>query len=182
MRQHVSDRPRRRPLRLKGYDYSQPGAYFVTVCTQNLASLFGRVEDGVMGANDAGKMVLEVWDAIPDHYAGVGIDAFVVMPNHIHGIITLSDGEPEGGHGGAAPTIAKGLSFPDLLQRFKSLTTAHYSDGVEWLGWPTFDRRLWQRSYYDRVVRSESELQRVREYILHNPLHWSDDEKNPSNL
>jgi REP element-mobilizing transposase RayT len=85
-----ADRQRRRSLRLKGYDYAQAGAYFVTVCTQDRACLFGDIVDGEMRVNEAGRMVQTVWDELPVHYAGVGIDAYVIMPNHIHGVIGLT--------------------------------------------------------------------------------------------
>ena len=80
----------RRSIRMRGYDYTQPGAYFVTICTQNRVCLFGDIVDNEMVLNDAGRLVQSVWDAIPDHYAGVDADAFVIMPNHIHSIFVLT--------------------------------------------------------------------------------------------
>jgi hypothetical protein len=100
------ERHHRRTIRLKGYDYSQPGAYFVTICIQDRAYLFGEIVDGEMRLNDAGRMVHGVWHDMPHHYRGVDIDAFVVMPNHIHGIIILVGAGPSacpgtrGNHGG----------------------------------------------------------------------------------
>ncbi|MFP4040814.1 MAG: hypothetical protein ACLFS7_09760, partial [Desulfosudaceae bacterium] len=86
----------RRSIRLQGYDYSQAGAYFVTICTQNRECLFGDIADGEMRLNDAGQMVQTVWDEIPAHYPGIDIDAFIIMPNHIHGIIVLVGAAPCG--------------------------------------------------------------------------------------
>ena len=86
----------RRSIRLKGYDYSQAGAYFVTICTQNREYMFGDVVDGKMILNDAGRMVQMVWDEIPENYCGIGIDEFVIMPDHVHGIIVLVGATPRG--------------------------------------------------------------------------------------
>ena len=130
----------RRSIRLKGYDYAHPGAYFVTICTQDRACLLGRVADGVMCPNDAGRMVRSVWNDIQTVYPGVETDAFVVMPNHVHAIIILvaypgtpnQPGRPfaddaAGQARGPAPTA---LALPDVVHRFKSLTTRLYADGV----------------------------------------------------
>lgn len=184
------DRHHRRSIRLKGFDYSSVGAYFVTVCVQGRRGLFGELVDGKMHLSPAGEMVLEVWNQMPEHYPGVGTDAFVGMPNHIHGIIVLGNvgaaprGRPDprgragvGGQAqGPAPT---GLTLPDVVHRFKTLTTSRYVRGVKESGWPPFDKRLWQRNYYERVIRDEDELRAIREYIVHNPLGSDTDEENP---
>ena len=183
------ERPDHRSLRLAGYDYSTPGAYFVTICTENRDCLFGEVQDGRMVPNNAGHMIQIVWDEMPAFYP-VDLDAFVVMPNHIHGIVVLSDvgaiprGCPlsrtrdPGQARGPAPT----LSLPDVVGRFKSLTTARYRQGVSELSWPPFAKRLWQRNYYEHVIRDEVDLNRVREYVINNPAMWAEDENNPSNV
>lgn len=175
---------RRRSIRLRGYDYHQPGAYFVTICTQNRECIFGEVVDRQMILNEAGRMVETVWRELPQHYAGIEVEAFVVMPNHVHGIIILvgagapacpdNPGRPQG----VAPTMST-MSLPDVVHRFKSLTTARYRHGVRQDGWRPFPGRLWQRNYYERVIRGEKELNRVREYIINNPLHWEQDPENP---
>ena len=170
------DKHRRRSIRLKGHDYTHPGAYFVTVCVQNRECLLGEIVEGTMIANGPGRMVQSVWNDIPAHYSGVGIDAFVVMPNHIHGIVTLAT------HGMQAGGLDPLLSLPDVVHRFKSLTTSRYISGFHHEGWLPFDRRLWQRNYYEHVVRSERELERIREYIVGNPAKWEEDENNPANL
>lgn len=164
-------------MRLKGYDYSLPGAYFVTICAQDRTRLFGVLVGGEMVLNPAGQMVSGVWLQIPEHDRGTGVDAFVVMPNHMHGIISIMDAGREQGDGndgrprGAAPTV----SLPGIIDRFKSLTTRRYSDGVNHLGWQPFAGRLWQRGYYERIIRNERELYAVREYILSNPANWEKD-------
>jgi REP element-mobilizing transposase RayT len=215
----------RRSIRLKGYDYATPGAYFVTVCTHERECLFGDIVDGVMRLNEAGRMVNTVWDEIPAHYPGIDVDAFIVMPNHIHGIVAIVGAAPRGRPGpepssvtvgaaprgrpglepssvtvgaaprgrpgpepskngqpqGVAPT-AVGLSLPEVVNRFKTMTTKRYADGVKQNGWPVFPGKLWQRNYYERVIRNVNELSAIREYITRNPQQWSMDTDNPKIL
>jgi len=203
-------RHHRRSIRLQGYDYAQAGAYFVTVCTQDRECLFGEIVDGAMRLNDAGRMVQAVWDELPDHYPGVDVDAFVAMPNHVHGIIVLT-GDPVGapprgcpdpvgstglpaGTGqarGPAPTDAAPdpcgcpdprdcPGLPDAVHRFKSFTTAQYRHGVADSAWLPFPGRLWQRNYYEHIIRNEAELARIRQYIDDNPAQWDLDRENPA--
>ncbi|MBR9976972.1 MAG: transposase [Bacteroidetes bacterium] len=148
----------RRSWRLKGFDYSRAGAYFVTICTQNRAWLFGNSVDGALQLHPAGEMVQQVWDAIPEYYPGIGIDAFIVMPNHIHGIVILKDSH------------SRRLSLPDVIHRFKTMTTKRYADGVRQLDWAPFRHRLWQRSFHDRIIRDRTAFLRIRTYIRNNPL------------
>lgn len=209
---HESARQNRRSIRLRGHDYSRAGAYFVTVCVQNRECLFGHIVGAApcgrpqMVLNDAGIMIQTVWDEIPPHYPGIEIDTFVVMPNHIHGIIVIVGAGPRAcpngrvggavGHGhmhtpDCAPTVytergngrprgaAPTLSLPDVVHRFKTLTTKHYADGVKQHGWPTFPGRLWQRNYYEHIIRNDDELNRIREYIVNNPAQWELDRENP---
>jgi len=277
-------RHHRRSIRLQGYDYTRPGAYFVTIVTQGRACLFGEVVAGEMRMNDAGRMVQQVWDELALFYEGVQTDAFIVMPNHVHGIIILTGNvratphvhpdemavratprgcpttprgcpdemnatprvhpdemnvgatprgcpttpracpdhprdcpdemavratprgcpNPQSGPGqargpaptsgsgqarGPAPTSGSGqprgvaptLGLPDVVHRFKTMTTKRYADGVRANQWTPFPGRLWQRNYYEHIIRdvganggatSRSPLQRIREYILTNPLRW----------
>jgi len=174
----------RRSIRLAGFDYAQAGSYFVTICTQNRECVFGEVVRGQMKSNGPGQMVELVWDQLPQHYMGVEVDAFVVMPNHAHGIITLVGAGPcacpegSGQPQRVAPTGT--MSLPDVVQRFKSLTTARYRWGVHKDGWPAFPNRLWQRNYCEHVIRNEDELSRIRQYIVDNPSQWESDEENPA--
>lgn len=174
-----------RSTRLKEYDYTQAGAYYVSSNTQKRLPMFGNIVDGEMVLNDAGRMVQAVWEEIPAHYPGVEIDEFIVMPDHIHGIVILVESGPsarpqsgprtclgEQGPEEPAGEVAQILSLPDVMQRFKSLTTKRYIDGVKQHGWPPFPGKLWQRSYYEHIVRNEKDLNRIREYILQNPLKW----------
>ncbi|MCI2428531.1 transposase [Candidatus Acetothermia bacterium] len=173
---------KRQVLRLQGYDYSQIGAYFVTICTQNKESLFGEIVNDEMVLNHAGGMVQTVWDEIPQNYPGVEIDMFRVMPNHVHGIIILVGAGPFacpeiGQPQGVAPTM---LSLPDVIHRFKTLTTKRYTDGVKRDNWPPFPAKLWQRNYYEHIIRNEDKLHAIREYMINNPLQWELDRENPN--
>ncbi len=180
----------RRSIRLQGYDYSRTGAYFVTLCTQNRECLFGEIENGKMVLNDAGLMVQIVRDEMRPNYPGVETDDFIVMPNHIHGIIILvgagpcacpdgpcacpDTGQPQ--NGGQPQGVAPTLSLPDVVHRFKTMTTKRYTDGVKQSGWPPYPGRLWQRNYYEHIIRNETELNKIREYIINNPFNWQSDE------
>ena len=161
------ERHQRRSIRLQGYDYRQPGVYFVTLCTQERAALFGRVVDGVMHLNDAGTMVQVAWQEMPLVYPGLEIDEFVVMPNHVHGILVQ------------VGMTAAALSLGDVVGRFKTLTARRYAEGVQQQGWSPFFGRLWQRNYYEHIVRNDPALDRLRRYILENPERWASDEENP---
>ena len=171
----------RRSIRLRGYDYSQPGAYFVTICTQRKQCMFGRVVDEGVHLNDAGRMVKRVWEDLSQRFHTVELDQFVVMPNHIHGVIiikgvgaTLVVAQYRAGTR-PAPTIQLG----DVVAAFKSNTTDEYINGVKQHYWSPFANRLWQRNYYERVIRDETELDRIRQYIIENPLKWALDPENP---
>ena len=142
-----------------------------------------------MVLNDAGRMINIIWNELPINYPGVNIDKFQIMPNHVHGIIILDKGQARGfdkGQArGPAPTAspaasAVGLSLPDVVHRFKSLTTARYRHGVKQKQWPPFPGKLWQRNYYEHIVRDENELNDIRKYIMDNPRKWDLDRENPN--
>jgi len=187
MHHYNPDLHHRCSMRLREYDYSQAGAYFVTICIQNRECLFGEIRDGRMVPNDAGRMIQSSWNELPQHYPGIDIDAFVIMPNHIHGIIVLVGAGPcacpgngklqknKGQPRGVAPT----LFLPDIVHRFKSLTTTRYKNGVAQFDWPPFNGKLWQRNYYEHIIRKEEELNRLWEYIVNNPTQWAFDGENP---
>lgn len=186
---------RRHSLRLKGYDYTMAGAYFVTICTQDRACLFGDVVAGAMGLNAAGQMVAASWDGIAARFSGVEIDQFVVMPNHLHGILVLPDADAaasgaatRGAATRAAPTVGAPLvgthrdtaaRLGDIVGAFKSLATNGYIAGVKTSGWPEFRGRLWQRNYYEHVIRDRAALDRIRRYVDDNPARWELDDDNP---
>jgi putative transposase len=161
--------------RLSGYDYSQEGAYFVTVCVQGRLYLFGKIVDGNMRLNPAGQIIGKWWKELKRKFPSLKIDDYyVVMPNHFHGIVfipELSAPTTEGGHAG--PPLQR------IVQWFKTMTTNEYIHGVKEHEWPQFKGSLWQRSYYDQVIRDEAALNRIREYISTNPLRWDLDRENP---
>jgi putative transposase len=159
---------RHRHLRLPGYDYSQNGAYFVTICTDHRACLFGLIDAGNFVPNDAGSEIEQVWSALADRFSHVQTDAFVVMPNHIHGILVFDSSRP-----GSLP-------LSNIVGAFKSLSTLAYGSGVRTQGWPPFHQRLWQLGYYEHVIRSEDTMNRVRSYIHDNPAQWKHDHENPN--
>jgi len=191
--------PSRKSQRKKDYDYSQPGYYSVTICTQRKSCLFGIIHNGEMLVNDAGIMVRDTWNEIPTYYPSVELDVMQIMPNHLHGIVviravgTAPRGRPNPTIGQCPairprPTIENGqaqgpvptglLSLSDIVKRFKSLTTKRYIDGVNNNGWYSFPGKLWQRSFHDRIIRNETELNHIRTYIHNNPLQWEFDENN----
>ena len=148
--------PRRHRLRLAGFDYSQAGAYFVTICARNHQRLFGDIVDGQMRCNRTGGIVAACWDAIPHHFAHVTVDAFVVMPNHIHGVLLFMDLV---GAGHAQP-------LPVVVGSFKSAASR------------LIGANIWQRNYWEHIIRSSRELDSIRDYIEDNPLRWLADPEN----
>ena len=164
----------RRSIRLRDYDYAQIGAYFVTIVTQRRKCLFGEILDGQMRLNDAGRITQTVWDDLPNHYANVEVDTFVVMPNHIHGIINLID-LPVGAGFKPAPTNAgthHGLS--EIVRAFKTFSARRINNSRNTSGAP-----VWQRNYFEHVIRDEASLNRIRQYIFDNPARWEFDRENP---
>ena len=174
----------RRSIRLRHYDYSQPGLYYVTIVVNDRRCLFGDVVDAQMVESEAGKMIREVWNQLPCRFLSVALDRFIVMPNHMHGIIRLvvgarCDGPDDGGAAtrGAATRAAPTLG--DVVGAFKSLATHAYTIGVKQRGWQRFNGTLWQRNYYEHVVRDEFEWAGIQNYIRDNPLNWTLDCENP---
>ena len=153
----------RRSIRLKGYDYSLPGAYFITLCTQNREKFFGYIEDGILHLNDAGMMVQKWYEELSHKFANVACDEMVVMPNHFHCIWHIS-------------TQEEGTNIPTVVQWFKTMTTNEYIRGVKGKGWQPFNKRLWQRDYYEHIIRSPKAYEHIRNYIQTNPERWESDQ------
>lgn len=154
----------RKPNRAPDFDYRSPCSYFVTICVQGRCCLFGLVTDATMRNNAVGTMVANAWSSLPQVVPEVQLEAFAVMPNHVHGIIQLVHG-----------TSAERLHLGSVLQTVKRLTTHQYVQGVLAEGWPRFDGRLWQRSYHDHILRDDRDMDRLREDIASNPARWSED-------
>lgn len=170
---------KRKSMRLKDHDYSQPGYYFITICTNAKACYFGEINNDQVEFNEAGEMIKQQWIAIPKRFSCLAMDRFVVMPNHLHGIIGI---ENPGEHK-VRPYNQKEeiVSIGDVIKAFKSLTTTLYIKNVRLKKWRSFERKLWQRNYYEHVIRNGADLEEVRKYIELNPLKWALDKENPEN-
>ena len=163
---------RRRAIRLRDYDYTTPGSYFVTITAVDRTCLFGDITDGEMRLNDAGRIVQTVWRELPSHYPHVPPDAYIVMPNHIHGIIVLSDRNDVGAGFKPAPTRH---GIPEIVRAFKTFSARRIN---EMRCTPRVS--IWQRNYFEHIIRSEESLNRIRQYILDNPARWDFDRENPA--
>lgn len=155
-------RPQRRPLRAPAYDYTASGAYFITIVTLDRAYFFGTIADDVFFPTPAGDAVSRVWQDLTSRFPTIEVDHFVVMPNHVHGLLWITD----------APAPQQ-VSLGTIVGAFKSLAAREVNLMLKRTG------SLWQRNYYERVVRSEAELNAIRRYIDENPLRWALDAENP---
>ena len=182
----IGDAPkrRRRSIRLQGYDYNRQGAYFVTICTRNRVCLLGDIVEGRMYLSEAGRLAQAVWEDLPHHYPHVQIDVWVIMPNHMHGIIILTEADPKTDVGtktdvGAglkpAPTAATRHGLSEIVRAFKTFSARRINALHNTVGTP-----FWQRNYYEHVIWNESALDRIRQYIVDNPARWREDPENPA--
>jgi putative transposase len=184
------DKHHRRSIRFEGYDYAQPGTYFLTVCTYQRESLLGRIESGQVVLSDAGETARLVWDGLPSRFPSVGLDEYVIMPNHVHGIVLVGAQfiapDPKGG------LTDHLLALGEIVRAYKATVTRlvrRRDDGAT--NPDVVDKGVmnhaptgfgWQRGYYEHVVRNEAELTAIREYIQNNPGRWDEDENNPAML
>ncbi len=164
----------RKPNRLKNYDYSQNGVYFVTVCVQDKLCFFGDVVEEKMVLSDVGEIVKNKWLWLANQYDYVFLDEFVVMPNHFHGILSICDDGRDKSR--LVPTVNTGKfvktkPLSQLIGAFKTTS----SKMIHKIGLEKFK---WQRSFYDHIIRNEKALQNIRNYIFKNPLKWKEDEYN----
>jgi putative transposase len=188
-------RPKRRSIRLRGYDYSRAGAYFVSICTKDRKCLFSDIENQEMALNDAGRMVDKWYLQLENKFQDIRCGEYIIMPNHFHAIIQntgpVSVGAdlcvcpddlrvcPDDHRHGRTSGEHIGSPLHRVIQWFKRMTTNEYIRGVKQHGWTPFPGKLWQRNYYEHIVRNEKELTRIREYIRNNPAHWATDRENP---
>lgn len=147
----------RRSVRLVGYDYSQSGLYFVTVCVKGRECLLGDVVDGVMVLNDYGQVVENAWFDLPNHVSNINLHEFCVMPNHIHGIIEIVDN-------------SSSVPLSEIVRQFKTFSARRIN-----LLRDIQNNGLWQRNYYEHIIRSIDSYNKISSYILSNPLNWGDD-------
>ncbi len=166
----------RKPNRLKNYDYSQHGWYFITICTQNRIEWFGKIKNGKMFLGELGKIVMQQWLWLAQQYNYVILDKYVVMPNHLHGIMAINNNNHVVGTGrdlslqrNGKTTKIKSLS--ELMGAFKTTS----SKLIHQHGQENFK---WQRSFYDHIIRNEKSLNQIRQYIINNPLKWDSDRNN----
>jgi len=198
----------RRSIRLAGYDYSQAGLYFNTICIQKRKCLLANIIGESLVLNEAGKMVEIEWLALGVRFPAIRLHEYIVMPNHFHGIIEIVGaplvGDPQNEKGqpqGIAPTptpipgnapTTEQKTVGDIMGAFKSITTGKYIEGVKkhkcvctnnktctCNGWKIFDKKLWQRNYWEHIIRNEASYQRISQYILRNPAKWVEDQLHP---
>jgi len=161
-------RPERKETRLRGYDYARLGLYFVTICCHERAPVFGIVRDGRMRPNDLGGIVSRCWKAIPEHHGGVALDEFVLMPDHVHGLLALGFDTA----GGRATSSRRAAAAPHpVLPRLGTVVGAFKSAAGRLVNLHrgTPGPAVWQRGYHEHIVRNEDDLRRIREYIAMNP-------------
>ncbi|MFA9214882.1 MAG: transposase [Candidatus Methylacidiphilales bacterium] len=212
----------RKSIRLKGYDYSRKGLYFVTICCKNRACLFGKIENGKMFLNESGIMIEKWYFELENKYPDIKCHEMIVMPNHIHFIIENTGdiatvranlgvrpdeedvranlgvrpddiGQTHRSAPTTAPTIAPTTATTDeqqifgehigsplhrVIQWFKTMTTNEYIRGVKNLGWEPFYKKLWQRNYWEHIIRNENSYQNISNYIISNPSKWKEDKLN----
>jgi putative transposase len=188
----------RKSIRLKGYNYSGSGGYFVTIATQLREPFFGKVCDTEKLLSEAGQMVMQEWEALPKRFPTIEMDVFQVMPNHLHAIPFIHNPNPV--EAGLARIHAAGFGVPahdtrdvmnsrvttrvaptlgEIIGAYKPITTDKYIRGAQESAWPGFSRRLWQRDDYEHILRNQVDYARITGYIGDNPLNWEQDEENP---
>jgi REP-associated tyrosine transposase len=179
--EEVSQKHHRRSIRQRGYDYTQSGAYFVTICTVQREEIFGEVVNGEMRLNPLGEIVREEWLKTAEIRSNVELheDEFVIMPNHVHGIVWIVESLPVGATRRVAPTngsrtlVANSLGA--ILGQFKSITAKRINALRK-----TSGVTVWQRNFYEHIVRNGTELENIWNYIDTNPLRWQEDQLHPA--
>ncbi len=181
----------RRSIRLQGYDYSQNGAYFITLCAQDRKPIFGKIVNGEMQLSPFGIIVRDEWLRTSEMRKNIEMDEFVVMPNHFHGIIVIDDrgwssliestGTLQRAPTEKAPTreqFGKPTSntIPTIIRGFKAAVTKQINTIQINAGVYNMPERIWQKNYYEHVIRNEISLNKIREYIMSNPLNWKEDD------
>ncbi len=166
----MSSSPKRKSIRLKEYDYSQPGAYFVTICSKDHGNAFGTIAGTRFRLNQYGNIVAGCIVSLPNHFPWATMDTFVIMPNHIHCIIILEHDAPQ-----VSDLLPSGSVLGRIVgylkyQSSKQINSIHNTPG----------ETIWQRNYYEHIIRNEEELRRVRQYIEDNPARWANDKYNPT--
>lgn len=154
----------RRSIRVKGYDYSRAGAYFITICMHNHEPLFGRIVNANMELSIYGRIVFTRWRNLPRYYSYIELSAFTVMPNHIHGIVMIKS-EVAG--------LTEQRSVSEIVRGFKTFSSRRINEVRGTPGLP-----VWQRNYWEHIIRDEDSFRRIHDYIITNPLRWHLDREN----
>jgi putative transposase len=171
----------RKQIRLPNYDYSENGYYFITICSKNRENLFGNSVGALLACarelSICGQIIERQWLDLPNQYDDVELDEYVIMPNHIHGILILNNRSPAGlrAQASSAPTISQ------IIRSFKSRSSMEYLKFINENNL-NVSGKIWQRSFYDHVIRNERSLNAIRQYILDNPFNWEQDIENLLNL
>lgn len=188
MREKFKNKYRTDSVRLKYWNYSWSGGYFITICVKNRKCVFGRVIKGEMVLNNLGKIAHKCWKEIPDHFDNVFLDVFVVMPNHVHGIIILKNKKFETIETLHATSVRlekdkkyskispKSKSLSAIIRSYKSACTNEINKKNPYLGFQ------WQPKYYDHIIRNERALRNIQNYIHNNPQKWKNDERSSLDL
>ena len=162
--------PKRKYIRLQDYDYSNPGYYYITICTHNRKELFGEIKNNQIILNKFGIIIDKIWKEIPNHYSDIELDTYIIMPNHIHGIIKINN--PVGD--GHAHPVNKSNNIPTMIGSFKSAVSKQIRKSEN-------NSFHWQRFFYDHQIHTTNSLNNIRKYILANPMNWDNDENNIKN-
>lgn len=157
-------------MRLREYDYSQSGAYYITICSRDQGGVFGEVIDTAVRLNQLGDIVVDCMLSLPEHFSLAKVDSFIVMPNHVHCILILECNDRHV----PAEAVSKG-SLGQIVAYLKYQTTKRLNAVRKSPG-----EKLWQRNYYEHIIRNEDDLRRIRKYIENNPAKWIFDRYNPS--
>ncbi|MCU0436793.1 MAG: hypothetical protein MUC49_02700 [Raineya sp.] len=160
----------RRSVRLKNYDYSQEGIYFITICTHNKECLLGEIENSNMYLNKFGEVVKNCWLEIPKHYPNTILDEFVIMPNHIHGIIEIAVGAND------YSTLSQTNTFKSPSKTIGAMIRGFKIGVTKWFRQNTDIYTVWQRNYYEHIIRDVKSYQNICNYIINNPMNWEKDD------
>lgn len=172
--------------RLSSYNYSKVGYYFVTICTKNKISYFGKIKNGKIILSNIGRIMDHFWQEIPEHFLNVKLDEYIIMPNHVHGIIVIikNDDKCVGNKNFCSLQKDKtkinwqakwGKSLSSIVKGFKIGVT-------KWCRHNNYNNFAWQKSFHDHIIRNEESLNKIREYIIYNPVKWIEDKNNIENF
>jgi len=186
-RKYNPEKHHRRSIRLKGYDYSQEGAYFITICTYNRKCHLGDVQNGIVRLSRIGEIARQFWLEIPDHFDNTELDEFIFMPNHLHGILDIVSVGNE-----SVGIQSVGVQHVEPLRRIHryqkiipqsigSIIRSYKASVTRWCRQNGHEYFRWQRNYFEHVIRNEKSLYQIRQYIINNPLQWQFDNENPIN-